>query len=136
MSEPTAEQTEGPQPTEKDGIVYVPLKLAHPLSKDQAAHVQAAVVKPYNVGNTIRVTREWGLAIIEGGFAQVDPIDRKAVRAALFLNAKDQPLTSEEIAALLGDAGTAVPARVEAQQSAADAPAGKPAAKAPAKSAS
>lgn len=122
MTEPTPEQNadellhDGPDPIEHNGVVYVGLKLAHPLSAEQVAVVQPLRVKDYNVGNTVRVTREWGLAMIEQGRVQVDPFDRAAVRAALFLNGRDQPLTLVEIAEARAEA-----AAVAAEKAAEDA---------------
>lgn len=113
MTEPTAEQTEhdGPDPIERRGAVYVGLKLAHPLSEEQAARLRPLSVKAYTVGNTIRVTREFGEALIGAGYAQVDPENRQAVRAALFLNQRDQPLTMAEIAEARADAAAAAAER-------------------------
>jgi len=144
---PTPEETaaaeaehDGPKPIVKDGVLYVGLKLAHPLSREDAVTCGALVKKNYNVGNIIRVGREWGMAMIEQGRVQVDPTDRKAVQSALLINKRNQPLTADEIAALFpeveasdidpeaevpgaGDADASGPAQVEARQSAASAPA-------------
>lgn len=61
----------------------VSLKLAHPLTADQAAKVRAKTVKDYGAGDTIAVLREDAQAIISAGFAQVDPADADAVAKAL-----------------------------------------------------
>lgn len=120
----------------KDGVLYVGLVLAHPLSKEQAENVQAKDAKAYKVGQTVYVTREWGNAMVSGGWVQVDPQDKKAVREALLLNNRDQPLRRSELAARVaataaaaeqegGEDGSkpepdaATPAAVEAPKSAA-----------------
>lgn len=107
MSEPTPEPTQeqieqalhdGPDPIERNGVVYVGLKLSNPLSAEQAAHMQALVTKPYSVGHTIRLQREWAGALIDAGYAQVDRENKAAVQAALYLNARNQPLSMAEVA--------------------------------------
>lgn len=111
-----------PYEVTEDGVVYVGLKLAHPYAKEYAERVQAKDKKEYKVGDTIFVTREWGNAMIDGGYVQIDPTDKEARQAALFLNKRNQPLTSDEVAKQLagGDADAATPAPTEKPQSAAD----------------
>ena len=123
----------------EDGTVYVGLKLSHPYSAHYAAQARALEQKDYAVGETIYVLREYGNALIENGYVQVDPEDKQARREALLLNRRDQPLTLREIQARKttpdveqvdaegapvegGDADAASPAKAEKQQSAADAP--------------
>jgi hypothetical protein len=141
-----AETTE--QQTHKvtdDGIVLVPLKLAHPMAKHYAERARAETVRDYQVNETIWVDRDNGNALVDGGFVQVDPVDVRARQRALFLNRRNAALTVKEIEALLakevreareaeqaeteaekaegdGDADAAVGARAEGHQSAADAP--------------
>lgn len=96
----TVAETASEQPYEvtEDGVVYVGLKLAHPYAKEYAARVQAKDPdKNYKVGDTIFVTREWGNALIEGGFVQIDPLDKQARQEALLLNRRNQPLTAKEM---------------------------------------
>lgn len=89
--------TEQPYEITEDGVVYVGLKLAHPYSKVHAQRVRALKVTDYKVGETIYVTREWGNAMIEAGYVQVDPLDKQARQEALFLNRRNQPLTAKEM---------------------------------------
>lgn len=113
------------------GIVLVPLKLAHPLPKAYIERVQAEPVRDHKVNETIWVSREWGNALIDAGQVQVDPVDHKARQRSLFLNHRNQSLTTREIDTLLakeaeeaggGDAGAATPAAAEGHQSAATTP--------------
>lgn len=135
-------ETETEQETVKvteDGTVYVGLKLANPYSARYAAAARALDIRDYAVGETIYLMREYGNALIENGYIQVDPEDKQARREALLLNRKDQPLTIREIAARRttpeveqvdgdgqpaegGEAELSGPAKAEKQQSAADAP--------------
>jgi hypothetical protein len=105
-----------------DGVVLVPLTLAHPMAKVYAERCQAETAKDYKVGDTVFVSREWGNALIDAGMVQVDPIDPEARQSALFLTKRNAPLTAAEIEKkLAADAEAAAPAAVEKPQSAADA---------------
>lgn len=111
---------------DEDG--YVELKLAHPLSAEQVNNLRPKepVDRDHSVGDSVFVTRDYGLSIIDSGYAMnVDPEDRVAVRRALGLNTKMQPLTPEELASLSGDGQTAATAPLEGLQSAADVPSGE-----------
>jgi hypothetical protein len=76
------EATTTAAPEADDNLVT--LKLAHPLRRDKAEEMRAKPLKQvYSVGDEITVTREWGRGLIDAGYAQVDPTDAAAVRAAL-----------------------------------------------------
>ena len=82
-----------------DGVVHIGLVLTHPLNKKDTARCQSLEAgKKLEVGDVIHVTREWGHALIEGARVQVDPQNLDAVRAALYLNKRDQPLTGKAFA--------------------------------------
>lgn len=84
-----------------EGIVLVPLTLAHPMSKAYAANARVEKITDYKVGDTVWVTREYGNALIDGGFVQVDPVDKAARQRALLLNHRNGALTVKEIERLL-----------------------------------
>lgn len=125
-----AETTEQTHKVTEDGTVLVPLKLAHPMAKHYAEHARVENPRDYKVGDTIWVGRDYGNALIDGGFVQVDPVDTKGRQRALLLTPRNSPLTAKEIEALLareaegsdGGADSAGPARLEGHQSEADAP--------------
>jgi hypothetical protein len=63
----------------------ITLKLAHPLTAEQAARLRATEVQDYpNPGMEITVPREEARAIIDAGYASgVEPQDQDAVSAVL-----------------------------------------------------
>jgi hypothetical protein len=60
------------------------IKLAHPLTAEQAERVHAKDVKDYHVGDEITVPLADARSIVDSGYAAgVDPADADAVRKAL-----------------------------------------------------
>jgi hypothetical protein len=66
----------------------VPIKLAHPIDTVEAMRRLRIEPKedgtPYAVGETVRLFRDEARALINCGYAQVDPEDANAVRRAIF----------------------------------------------------
>lgn len=62
----------------------VQIKLAHPLTPQDAVRLRAEEIKDYWTGDVITVPIEEGRAIIQAGYAwHVDPDNHAAVEAAL-----------------------------------------------------
>ena len=71
----------------------VTLKLAHPLSADQAKSV-GAEPRQYAPGDDVTVPVNSAMTVINAGYAQVDPADGDAVRMALGPAAPDGTATA------------------------------------------
>jgi hypothetical protein len=60
----------------------VTLKLAHPLTAEQAQRIGAGD-EDLNVGDEIKIHHDMARSVINSGYAQVDPEDNEAVADAL-----------------------------------------------------
>lgn len=74
-------------------LSQVALTLAHPVSPEQARRV-GAEERQYKPGDVIIVPESTAMMVINAGYAQVDPADANAVRAALTVHPDTPPPAS------------------------------------------